>query len=66
MLLLTLLLAFATVIFCSPLHSGQTVNEAAELARRVVKDAGTYTSIIGSIILVGCFAYIRLQGLVPF
>ncbi|CDH50873.1 hypothetical protein RO3G_06938 [Lichtheimia corymbifera JMRC:FSU:9682] len=43
MLLLTLLLAFATVIFCSPLHSGQTVNEAAELARRVVKDAGIGT-----------------------
>lgn len=63
MLLLTLLLAFATTIICSPLHSGQTVNEAAELARRVVKDAGTYTPII----LVGCLlTYIRLQGLVPF
>lgn len=42
MLLLPLLLAFATTIFCSPLHSGQTVNEAAELARRVVKDAGNW------------------------
>lgn len=43
MLLVTLLFAFATITFCSPLHHpGQTVNEAAELARQVVKDAGNH------------------------
>ena len=46
MLRLTLLLAFAATIFCSPLHPGQTINEAAQLARQVVKDAGRGAMII--------------------